>query len=256
MYWFDEVYYGVPNDTPTKSLKNMTENTPHTLFITFSGKKQTGKDTAAKFMAALLKTNGKRVAVAAFADPLKNMCIDILKIKDVGAYGTNDQKNALSHIMWDGFSMDIRLKYSNEYVTYKAEYGSFVDVPDRKETQQKMPRSGPMTVREVLQVVGTDIFRAIYDDVWAKYPFAIDWKGIDVVILTDCRFPNEKKATEEAGGVIIRLERSTGISDNHPSEIALDGHAFENVYANNGSFEDLENYVRQILTKYNLINGS
>src|SRR5689334_1382215 len=174
-------------------------------YVVLSGRKQVGKDTAANMIRGMLEKEGKRVAISAFAEPLKDMCVQILGISRDGAYGTDAQKNQPSHIEWDNFSMDIRLKYTRER---DLAFGF------------DLPRSGPMTNREVLQVMGTDIFRSIYNDVWAKAPFIREWKNVDVVILTDCRFPNEKEQTELAGGVIIRLERDTGFSDNHPSETA------------------------------------
>lgn len=225
-------------------MNKQVENTPHTpFFIAISGKKQVGKDTAAGMLVRLLESRGKTVAVTAFAESLKRMCVEILGLRPEAANGTDEQKNALSHIQWDGFPIGIRLKYSNEFARY--EYGSFTDVPETR--AQKLPRSGPMTNREVLQVMGTDIFREIYYDVWAKSPFNRDWSGYDVVILTDCRFPNEKKVTEEAGGVIIRLERSTGFNDDHPSEVALDGYDFKCKYRNDGSLEDLKKYLEGVL---------
>jgi len=209
-------------------------------YVVLSGRKQVGKDTAANMIRGMLEKEGKRVAISAFAEPLKDMCVQILGISRDGAYGTDAQKNQPSHIEWDNFSMDIRLKYTRER---DLAFGF------------DLPRSGPMTNREVLQVMGTDIFRSIYNDVWAKAPFIREWKNVDVVILTDCRFPNEKEQTELAGGVIIRLERDTGFSDNHPSETALNGFTFQNSYFNNGSLEDLEQYLRVVLAHYGLING-
>lgn len=229
----------------------MNTNTPHT-FIALSGRKQVGKDTAASMITRLLESRGKKVVTTAFAEPLKSMCIDLLGLKREEVYGTDAQKNALSHILWDGFPMEVRLKYSNEFMNYQLDIEGTDPGPWRS---QAVPRSGPMTNREVLQVMGTDIFRAIYGEVWSRAPFRRSWGDADVVILTDCRFPNEMIATEEAGGIIIRLERETGFIDNHPSEIALDGYNFENKYRNGGSLNDLENYVRSILIKQGLINN-
>lgn len=215
-----------------------------TTFIALSGKKQTGKDTSAAIIIRLLECT-KKVVLTAFAEPLKRMCIDILGLHPDGVYGTDEQKNQLCHIQWDGFPMGIRLKYSNEYAAYRDNNQVLIN--------QALPRSGPMTNREVLQVMGTDIFRAIYGDVWANAPFNRDWQDADVVVLTDCRFPNEKKATESKDGVIIRLERNTGFSDNHASEIALDGYTFDNLYQNNSSLEELEKYIRSVLEHKGLI---
>lgn len=201
-----------------------------------------GKDTAAGIIVAALEQAGKKVAVTAFAESLKRMAIEILGLKENEVYGTNEQKDALSHIQWDGFPLEVRKKYA---LPYETSWG----------TGWEVPRSGPMTNREVLQVMGTDIFRAIYDNVWAHAPFNRNWVGTDVVVLTDCRFPNEKSVTEERGGVIIRLERKTGLSDNHPSETSLDNASFKYRFENNGSVEDLKAYLLSILETEKIING-
>jgi len=206
----------------------MSNNDPMPFFIAFSGKKQSGKDTAAAIAGQFLTGQGKRVAMTAFAEPLKRMCVEVLGLDPAGIYGTDEEKNAPSHIMWDGFPIEVRQKYADPAV------GIWDDTK---------PRSGSMTNREVLQVMGTDIFRAIYGDVWAEAPFRKDWTDIDVVILTDCRFPNEKIVTEKHGGVTIRLERDTGFKDNHASETSLDDAEFEHKYINNKTLSDLELYV-------------
>lgn len=215
-------------------MEKMAKLPPGTKFIALSGRKQVGKDTAARMIVEELRKNGKTASVTSFAEPLKRMCIDILGLKADEVYGTDDDKNKLSTINWDGFPEEIRLKYATEFILCKD------GVSDPK------PRSGLMTNREVLQVMGTDLFRAISNNVWAQAPFNRKW-DTDFVILTDCRFPNEKLVTEANGGVIIRLERDTGFSDNHPSETALDDVHFKHTYTNNGSLEDLQQFIKALL---------
>lgn len=215
------------------------------LFISLSGKKQVGKDTATEIAVRLLEEHGKKVAVTAFAEPLKRMCIDILGLDEALVYGTNDDKETLTHIRWDTLPEHTRMKYAT--VQY---HNDDALAP----ANIKMPRSGAMTVREVLQVVGTDIFRELFwNNVWAEAPFRRDYGEAEVVILTDCRFPNEKDCTEGANGVTIRLERDTGFRDEHASETALDGYSFQYSYTNNGSLEDLEVFIRETLEELGLL---
>lgn len=229
----------LPSEIPQGNVRVMSDNRngqeapPGTRFIAFSGKKQTGKDTSMGIAKEILESSGRTVQFAAFAEPLKDkICIDILGLDRSKVYGSNEDKDAPSHIRWDNLPLDIRIKYSK--VT-------------------RGPRSGPMSNREVLQVVGTDIFRKmLYDLVWAEAPFRRKFDA-DIVILTDLRFPNEKVCTEEHGGVIIRLERETGLVDNHESETALDGYAFKYCYTNNGSLDELKTFIRGVLTESGLL---
>jgi hypothetical protein len=79
-----------------------------------------------------------------------------------------------------------------------------------------------LTAREVMQVVGTDLFRSMYNNVWVDATIKkILTEKLDLAIIADCRFPNEVKAVKEAGGIVIKLNRNPHNS-NHASEVALD----------------------------------
>lgn len=209
---------------------NRLETPPGPVFIAFSGKKQVGKDTATAIAVELLEKRGYRVAVTAFAEELKNIAINVIGISRDLVYGSNDDKENLTHVKWDKFPLDIRIKYA------------------LVKPHEDWPRKGFMTVREVLQVIGTDIFRDMIDpNVWSNAPFNKKRQNIDVVIITDCRFPNEKVVTEKRGGLVIRLERATGFQDDHYSETALDGEHFDVTYDNNGTLEDLKKFIEEVL---------
>jgi len=217
------------------------ERPPGTLFIAWSGKKQVGKDSATGFAKQMLEEAGKTVGVTAFAESLKDIAINTLGLPRDLVYGSNADKDTPTHILWDTFPLDVRLKYSNE--TYE-------------EDGRPLPRVGSMTIREVLQVMGTDIFREMFEgDVWANAPFRRDWSEYDVVFLTDCRFPNEKRVVEEHGGLVIRLERDTGYVDNHLSETALDDAEFDIVIyqSKEVTLDGLREFVRQTLQSLGLI---
>lgn len=221
------------------SMTDALETTPGTIYIAWSGKKQVGKDSATEFAKKMLEATGKKVGVTAFAESLKGTAINVLGLERDLVYGSNNDKETPTHILWDNFPLDVRLKYSNE-----------------SEEGVDYPRLGPMTVREVLQVMGTDIFRTMFEnDVWANAPFRRDWSDYDVVFLTDCRFPNEKRVTEERGGTVIRLERDTGYVDNHPSETALDDVQFDILFSQSKetTLDELREFVQQTLSKLGLL---
>lgn len=125
----------------------------------------------------------------------------------------------------------------------------------------------PMLVREFLQKLGTEAMRnGLHTNVWINALFA-DYKakwvptGDSVAeedvslekeypnwIITDMRFPNEMEAVELREGVTIKVVRSGTTVGTHASETALDDAYFDHVISNNGTFEDLIEKVRQILT--------
>jgi len=158
-----------------------------TKIIAFAGRKQSGKTTCSEFVAKYF--NGSiesfnSAKIYNFADPLKkDICINILGMKYDQCYGSDDQKNELVDCYWEGKQL---------------------------------------SAREVMQVVGTDIFRKMKQDVWAGATIIkIQKEKPDLAIIADCRFPNEVESIKRAGGIVIKLTRNP-YNSNHTSETALD----------------------------------
>ena len=154
--------------------------------IAFAGRKQSGKSTlctqVVNFIYDLEQLEDQAV-IYNFADPLKNLCMDILGLSFDQCHGTDDQKNELVNCYKDG---------------------------------------NQMTARQVLQVVGTEFFRSIQHNVWADATIRrIQQDNPLVALIGDCRFPNEVEAVKKAGGTVIKLTRNLYNSD-HASETALD----------------------------------
>lgn len=132
----------------------------------------------------------------------------------------------------------------------------------------------PMTVRDLLQKLGTEAMRnGLHTNVWVNALFADYKRNLELVksdksdydlkveevgeypnwIITDMRFPNELEAVKNRGGITIRVVRQGTILGTHPSETALDGHTMHYEIINNGTIEDLIEKVRTILIKENII---
>lgn len=204
-----------------------------TKIIAFSGKKQSGKNTCANFIYSLylskfeicneieinkygqivmsdifgkteyagifdpsnidgedfiLKSLKEKmdhiVQLYAFADILKkDICMNVLGLSYDQCYGSDDQKNSITELEWN----------------------------DTK-----------ITAREAMQILGTDIFRKMKNDVWTSSLLRkITQDNPKLAIITDCRFPNEVDAIHKNNGIVIRLDRNSKVSD-HISENILD----------------------------------
>ena len=117
----------------------------------------------------------------------------------------------------------------------------------------------PMSIRELLQKLGTDALRnTLHNDVWvnalmADYipnctPTDAFSKDLPNWIITDTRFPNEAKSIKDAGGVVIRVDRmSIAPINTHYSEIALDDWDFDYYIENSGTYKDLTDRVNEFL---------
>ena len=81
-----------------------------------------------------------------------------------------------------------------------------------------------MTAREVMQYVGTEIFRKMYGNVWVDSTIRkIKQDNPTMAIVCDIRFPNEVEGVQQVGGKVLRLLRDPYQGeDQHASETALD----------------------------------
>jgi hypothetical protein len=116
------------------------------------------------------------------------------------------------------------------------------------------------TPRQVLQFVGTDLFRNhshelmphIGKDIWVqvvkrKIMNKLKKNPQAKIIVTDARFHNEVDVIKQLGGSIIKLKRNTGCNDSHESEILIDSLPCDFEFDNNGSKDELyENVVKTI----------
>ena len=77
-----------------------------------------------------------------FAEPVKDMCINLFGLTYEQAYGTNKQKEEkLKHLLWKNMP--------------------------RSKVSRKAPK-GEMSAREFMQFFGTEVMRKIHPDVWAN----------------------------------------------------------------------------------------
>jgi hypothetical protein len=195
-----------------------------TKIIAFSGRKQSGKSTSGEYILQLINSINKniKVKIYSFADPLKkNICMDLLGLTEKQCYGSDEDKNTITNILWE-------------------------NMPDFDPLSDN---TGYMTAREVMEVVGTKIFRKIKDDVWIKSTLdKIQEESPDIALLLDNRFPNEVDAILDIGGYVIRLDRNPFNAQTKP-EIALD----PNNYDWNKFSYVLKNHLISIEEKNNLI---
>lgn len=161
------------------------------MIIAFAGRKQSGKTTACEFVQNIFaQMVQKTSSIYNFADPLKKMCIEIFGLTYDQCYGSDDNKNELVNCLWP-------------------------------ETDKAM------TAREVMQYVGTNVFRKMQHNVWADATIRrIQDEGLPLALIADCRFPNEVEAIKNAGGLVVKLNRNLYHS-NHESEKALDTDVYD-----------------------------
>lgn len=169
-----------------------------------------------------------------FAEVLKrDICVNVLGLTNEQCFGTNEQKNTLTHLKWEdmpGVTTCGGFAFTEEsFKIINNELSFYRDYVTREVGKLYYCESGFMTAREVMQYVGTEVFRKMYSNVWVDATVnLINKEGPALAVITDCRFPNEVEGIQKIGGKVIRLLRDPNNGkDQHKSETALDDFPFE-----------------------------
>lgn len=236
--------------------------------IGISGRKQSGKNTAANYIAgSILKA--------------KNMVQDFV-ITDEGSLSikTTDSNNNVGWGMFDLTRKDEAfVSYAEQEIWPFVKIYHFADPlksiaielfdlkpeqvygsDEEKNTSTPYTQNGwkhQMTAREFLQYFGTEVMRDIKDSIWVDYTMKrIAREQSSVSVIPDVRFPNEINAIKEAGGIVIRLTRDPFGSD-HDCEKALDAKSFDwnqfdHIVDNKGDIDQLINDLNKLQKKWGI----
>lgn len=207
------------------------------MIIGIAGRKQCGKDTICNIIRYLnyLKYNqifkGLEPSAAHFNNMFSDYGDDLIKFSEWEKHAFADALKACSSLI---LGVDM----------------CCFETEDFKESPTTLNLG--MTNREFLQKLGTEIGRNIHPDLWVLYLMQIYESNPDSKwIITDVRFPNEADAIISHGGIVIKVERDTGLDDQHISEHALDDYEhFSYVIKNNGTIDALIDKVKACLGDY------
>lgn len=164
------------------------------------------------------------VKLYSFADHLKTICMELFDIPFRCLYGTDAEKNQTQeHLLWENMPGVISESAAFHLESDGHLYNGNGHVIEGITTVHD---PGPMTAREFMQFLGTDVMRKMYEPIWVKSCIEkIQKERSQLAIIADIRFPNEAKVIEQAGGKVVRLTREV-YDDSHSSESALDDYTF------------------------------
>jgi len=191
------------------------------LVIGVSGKKQSGKNTLCDCLCEYFneKYGSEHVVMLSFADALKQkVCKDVLGLTEEQINGTDEQKNSPTMYDWKNIPYEMRQKNHRG-----------IEYAPNGEICNYIKPTGKMTAREIMQIVGTDIFRNYFDDsIWVNATLReIAKSKAQVILISDVRFPSEVTSIVDEGAWVIRLLRDVCETDSHASETALDDFDFK-----------------------------
>ena len=175
------------------------DNNQRSLIIGISGKKQAGKTTLCNNILKSFPAGS--VEVYNFADVLKNLCVEIMGLKEEQVWGTDEEKNSLTNYEWERIPDFIKSKFNSEGKNISA--------------------------RHIMQILGTDVMRNMFDsNIWVNAVIRKIRKNNPLIaVIADVRFPSEVSFIEKENGIIIRLNRKL-YEDSHPSETSLDEYSW------------------------------
>ena len=153
------------------------------------------------------KTNGDFSAISkaysckvyTFKDPVYNFCIDNLGLDYMQCYGTEEDKNSITHLLWDDFFDQIRENHSRP----------------RRGSGSLKPASGYMTANEVVSVIENEVFKRLDMNCWARSLYSlIRNEGYNLSVINGASSRNEITIGSEIGTKAILLSK-----DDNPEEL-------------------------------------
>ena len=181
------------------------------MIVSFSGVKFSGKDTAAEGLIRSHKF--KRLGLA---DKLKDICSTVFNIPRVHMDDPTMKEAPFT------IPVSVSPIHIHELLSIISRDGYDFEFHSTYELLCKNFMGRNLTsIREVLQVVGTDVCRNyIKDDIWLQYCKTIITTHDGDLVITDARFQNERDFLAQLGAVMILVVRpgfdnkSTHISEN------------------------------------------
>ena len=160
------------------------------------------------------------IRLVSFADGLKEFCINMLGLQRELVYGNQEDKNQPSNIRWENLPysvyVDCNGKISTSFVNHNGE------LFDEKTRKQVFLKNGFMSIREVLEQVGSEVIRKIVPDAHVNgLVNTINMSNTPFILVDDVRFLNEVKSIQSLQGKVIRLTRTTEENNKHESNTAL-----------------------------------
>jgi len=221
--------------------------------VAITGKKRHGKDECANALSSL----GFKQYV--FAAKLKEMANSITLALQTNneCYKATDRMSMAVSIIQHVYEIVGTIQYKGsesvpEIAMNIADYiyasNAFVTIDNRL-----FPVMEGNKPRIMLQLLG-DITRRIFgQDVWLQYTIdRIAEDRQDLIVISDCRFPYERKLLADKFGAFILKVYRPGMSDDdgHPSETLVDSiEGIDAMVINDGTIEDLHRAVKKVLFK-------
>jgi len=170
-------------------------------------------------MESLYNSVGPFCKIYGLADALKDIAINVLGLPRDKVYGTDEDKMSETHLRWENMP-GVTTEVTPQDPIDKEIAGRLGRYYEKVLSGIVYHEPGPMTIREVLQYMGTEIFRKMYEHVWVDTLLRrIEEDAPEIALICDARFDNELILLKNRGAIILGLLRDIFQSkDTHASE--------------------------------------
>lgn len=152
-----------------------------------------------------------------FADTLKEIAITLFGLSYEQVYGDDSYKNQrIPHLRWENMP---GVCTNEKFFTFMQSVMDELDEDEEDEGYKLIYHAaGPMTAREFLQFLGTDVMRKMYEPIWVERLIKdIQLEQPAIAVVDDVRFLNEIEALQAVGAKVIGLSRNP-FESSHASE--------------------------------------
>lgn len=209
------------------------------MIIALGGRRFSGKDTAAEGLI-----DRHRFVRVGLADKLKDICAKVFEIyrPDMDNPDLKERQFSRPIIIRSSHIHDLldQLETDGFFITETIWRGICNDFMGKK----------LFSIRECLQVVGSDICRSyVADDIWLQYVKKIFEKEDRDIVVTDARYKNERDYLRSMGAILVLVKRKMAdntvqATDLHISENQLgDDEDYDVVINNNSSITELQSSI-------------
>lgn len=200
--------------------------------IALAGKKRVGKDTFGDIL-----TKKYEFTKIAIADPLRNLCARVFYM-DPAMFLDDDKKDApMNRVTLDFHDIDaIR-------VIVETEWGYQISEEMRNEMEEYHGVEFN-TPREILRFIGTNLIRrCVSDNIWLELAAAKIKETGGKIVVTDCRFENEREFFRKIGAILCLIKRNDdGNSAEHEFDLG-DEEEYDVVFTNDTTLHAYQSSV-------------
>jgi hypothetical protein len=202
--------------------------------ICLAGKAGSGKDT---FADVLVKNyNYTRIALA---DPLRELCSKVFRM-DYNLFLDQDKKD--NRIPGGRVILDFHhIDKIREYILKEWDYELTNDQRDNIEEWHGEEFDTP---RDILRCVGTKLLRHhVSDTIWLDLAMSTIRKTGGKIVVTDCRFENEREMFAKCGALLVLIKRNDdGDSMQHEFNLGSED-SYDVIFDNSGTLNEFQSNV-------------